>query len=155
MNDWDLHDKRECMCGICRDWRVHEAIRAEIHRIDKEETFRFLYGYDPAADPFPPGGTKTGRFKVNHPPYTQQTRYNRHPGKYRRVHDKALDVVNWQYWPGPGYEWETYFTATLEALAKSVATSGTAWTTNQFNKNANAALAEKRYYKIERVDSPS
>lgn len=138
-----------CACAACNYERSIKNIREKYsmqsepqfiqeswaRKEAKREAFRQAYS----------SNSTTGRFKVNRP-NTEQT--PRHPGQYRRVKDDALNVINWQYKPWPGGDWETYFTVTQEMLTRM----NNPWNARQHNMNAHKALQEKRYYKIERVD---
>lgn len=163
-----------CECEYCdqlrriRDWKE-----------EKERRFRKVYGGSTDNDPFPPQptvnkylcaacslyhpngyvcrafvkGSNTGRFKVHHPPYTQQRREARHPGKYQRIYNKAMDMFEWQYKPWPSAEWMTYYKVSAEMLAREVRTIGIKLTSKKFHTAASRALSEERFYKVERVDS--
>lgn len=137
-----------CDCNHCEYERTLERVRAMQDKYREEKTQRFREAYS-GEDPFPPR-TSTGRFKTQ-APYTQQKPRQLSQGKYRRYQDKALDVINFQYQPWPGHEWVTYFTVTFEQLT----TVNPHFAKQQYNRNADKALQEKRFYKIERVDQTS
>ena len=120
-------------CDVC------QAYHLETYK-HKEYTFRNAYT-----------GTRTGRFNVSHPNTEQKSRTT-HPGKYRRVYNQPMDMVEFQYQPWPDAEWHTYHTVAMETLNRNIGDLGGRWATTQTVMNATKALGEKRYYKLERVD---
>lgn len=133
-----------CDCSQCEYERILNRVREMQAKYHMQEEQQFLYG--DMKDPFPPKDdyyeAKKERFKQA---YSNKPK---HQGHYRRIQDKALDVINFQYQPWAGHEWVTYHTVTFESLV-------TAPNAKRFGilavKNADLALQEKRFYKIERV----
>lgn len=149
-----------CYCEYCRTLRKIQMFRnayggaqGQYQYMDEEPWQPNTHHRATAEDPFPPGGTRTGRFKVHHPPYTQQRREARHPGKYQRIYNNAMDMFEWQYKPWPTAEWVTYYKVSAEMLAREVRTIGVKLTSKKFHTAASRALSEERFYKVERVDS--
>ena len=143
-----------CSCQECNYERIVKLIREKYRMAsnnqEKYEAHRRAYEGE---DPF-------GRFKVNEPKDKQEPRYTTYykhpdgnfyqnqpynPGKYRRQHNKATNMIEFQYQPWPEAEWRTYFRVALETLVIKGADK-------QAVRNAAAALDLERFYKIERVD---
>lgn len=152
-----MHPYRDdCNCFECGFMReVNERLR-EDYRRDKEDAFRRMYNIPD--DPFPEGAWSDAgykdeefkvidRYKVHNPPYNVGRKEGQR--KWRRYHDQALDVFNWQYQPWPGHEWVTYFTVTHEALVRA---HNLSFAGHKAVLNAHKALSEKRYYKVERIN---
>lgn len=121
----------------------------------KREYWEAMYKNGVVEDPFPPGGTRTGRFRVNHPPYEQKRRQPRHPGKYQRIYNNAMDMFEWQYKPWPTSKWVTYYKVSAEMLHREVKAIGVKLASKKFHTAASHALSEERFYKVERVDTPA
>lgn len=77
-----------------------------------------------------------------------------HKGQFRRILNHRLDTIDWQYRAWFGGKWETYFSLTMEHV-HYVPKSRNHINSMMCNKAAHAALQEKRFYKVERVDSPT
>lgn len=144
-----------CDCSKCDYERTLRRVREMQDRFYKQQE----------QDPFPPRGAQ-GAYQFIDEPWREEDRrakkerlfreaYSNNVGfkegnrKWRRFYDQALEVFNWQYQPWPGHEWVTYFTVTRETIerAPNINFAG-----HQAIMNANKALSEKRFYKIERVD---
>ena len=158
---------KNCLCEYCT---TMTKILEQYSEAKKE---RFAEAYD--ADPFPPKPTinkyycracqlyhpkdyehtTTGRFKVHHPPYETKARVRHWTGKHTRAHDKATDRLNWLYQPWPGAEPEVYFAVTFEAITKVARGNSIAYYTKKWLLEADEALREKRFYKVERIDTPA
>lgn len=136
-----------CPCAACNYERVVQEIK-ERYASSASGTYQFM------DDPFPPQNTKTGRFKVHHPPYEQRSRTPRAviQGNYRRRYDPISDMIEWQYKPWAETEWRTYYKVSMEMLQRDVMTFNTKITATKFHTAASAALSKERFYKIERVD---
>jgi len=129
-----------CDCYTCAMVRYSKTMD-EIKRRVAQENYTFLYGKPPEPNP---DGSYTFKFKKKDEIIID--------GEYRRFQDRAFDVTRWQYKPWPEADWKTYFTVTNEELQKRVKMFNSKVTAKDLHFKASRALAEERFYKVERIN---